>query len=82
MLAFTYGMQDDSERYADFPYGEVVVSIDTAKRQARERALSLQNELALLCLHGILHVYGQDDETYGSWCEMRVREFEKLMGIL
>ena len=62
--------------------GEIAISLDTARRQARERAVSLQEELLLLSVHGLLHVSGQGDETRRAWCEMRVREFEALVKIL
>jgi len=43
--------------------GDVVVSVETARRQAREHNLSLDQELVLLLIHGILHLLGYDHET-------------------
>jgi len=42
--------------------GDVVISIETAKRQAKERKRSLKDELATLLIHGILHLVGYDHE--------------------
>ena len=42
--------------------GEVIVSVETAKRQAREHGHSLHEELDLLITHGLLHLVGYDDE--------------------
>lgn len=42
--------------------GEVVISIDKAEEQARERGHSLESELALLTVHGVLHLLGYTDE--------------------
>jgi probable rRNA maturation factor len=42
--------------------GDVVISVDTAKRQAAEYDATLQNELYRLLIHGILHVLGHDHE--------------------
>lgn len=42
--------------------GEVVISIDKAEEQARERGHSLEGELALLTIHGVLHLIGYSDE--------------------
>jgi len=42
--------------------GEVVVSVDKAEEQARERGHSLESELALLTVHGVLHLLGYTDE--------------------
>lgn len=42
--------------------GEVVISIDKAEEQARERGHLLESELALLTVHGVLHLLGYTDE--------------------
>jgi probable rRNA maturation factor len=41
--------------------GEVVVSADTAKRQARVVRVAVALELDLLVIHGVLHLAGYDD---------------------
>jgi len=41
--------------------GDVVISVDTAARQAKERGHSLQAEVEYLLLHGILHLLGRRD---------------------
>lgn len=45
--------------------GDLVISVDTAHRQAQEQGHSLQTELAWLATHGLLHLLGWDhpDET-------------------
>ena len=45
------------------PLGDVVISLDTAERQALARGWSLEDELALLLVHGILHLLGHEDDT-------------------
>jgi probable rRNA maturation factor len=40
--------------------GEVVISFETAQRQASEHARQIDDELAHLLFHGILHVLGYD----------------------
>ncbi len=42
--------------------GDVVVSLPTARRQARAAGHSLDHELTLLLAHGILHLCGYDHE--------------------
>ncbi|HET9097835.1 MAG TPA: rRNA maturation RNase YbeY [Candidatus Baltobacteraceae bacterium] len=42
--------------------GDVVISVDTARRQAADYDAPLQNELYRLLIHGILHVLGHDHE--------------------
>jgi rRNA maturation RNase YbeY len=42
--------------------GDVVVSLDTAARQAEERRYSLRDECRVLLVHGVLHLFGFDHE--------------------
>ena len=46
-----------------FQHGEIVLSVDTAERQAVEHGTSLASELKLYLLHGLLHLRGYDDRT-------------------
>lgn len=43
--------------------GDIVISIPTAERQAASRGESLEHEVKLLLLHGVLHCLGHDHET-------------------
>ncbi|NEU72830.1 rRNA maturation RNase YbeY [Hassallia byssoidea VB512170] len=40
--------------------GDIVISVDTAKRQAQQQGHSLATELAWLAAHGLLHLLGWD----------------------
>lgn len=40
--------------------GDVVISLDTAARQARERQRSIEDEVTMLLAHGVLHLLGLD----------------------
>jgi probable rRNA maturation factor len=40
--------------------GDVVISVETAYRQAQQQGHSLQTELAWLATHGLLHLLGWD----------------------
>lgn len=42
--------------------GDIVISVDTARRQAADYDAPLQNEIYRLLIHGILHVLGHDHE--------------------
>jgi len=43
--------------------GDVVISTETARRQALKRGRSLEVEMAHLLIHGILHLLGYDHVT-------------------
>ena len=43
--------------------GDVVISLETAKRQAEEYGHSLEEEVAFLTVHSMLHLLGYDHET-------------------
>jgi probable rRNA maturation factor len=43
--------------------GDVVISVETARKNARGLGRSLDRELEILALHGFLHVLGYDHET-------------------
>ena len=43
--------------------GDVVISVETAGRYARELGLSFDREIELLVIHGALHLAGYDHET-------------------
>ena len=46
-----------------FQHGEIFISVDTARRQARAFESSLLRELKLYIVHGLLHLQGFDDRT-------------------
>ena len=58
------------------PLGSIVISIDKAKELAKNLGHSLQDELALLFTHGLLHLLGYDHEIDNG--EMRQKEQEIL----
>ena len=68
---------DDS--YADpsakgRPLGDIVISLDQARRQAIEERHSLATELRYLIVHGVLHALGYDHETdNGEMNELEVK---------
>ena len=54
-----------------FQHGEIFVSTETARRQARHFATSLEQELRLYIAHGFLHLHGFDDKTPADAAEMK-----------
>lgn len=54
--------------------GDVVISMEKAKEQAKEKGLSLSKELEILFIHGLLHLLGYDHETN----EREARRMQRL----
>lgn len=62
--------------------GEVVVSTDTAAREAKERGLTLLRETLLYVTHGTLHLLGYDDHRAADRRVMHARQEELLESFL
>lgn len=60
--------------------GDVVISLDTAEREAREMDLSLAERFKELLIHGILHLYGYDHETNEADAKVMEERSEVLFG--
>lgn len=58
--------------------GDVVISVETAKREAEARGYELDREMALYLTHGILHLLGYDDIRSADRKIMRRKEKELL----
>ncbi len=58
--------------------GEVIISYPQAVEQAKEQGYATEKELALLIIHGILHLLGYDHEEPEEEAKMRTREKELL----
>jgi probable rRNA maturation factor len=54
--------------------GDVVISVETARRQAAEYDAPLQRELYRLLIHGLLHVKGHDHEEVRERAAMEAEE--------
>jgi len=54
--------------------GDVYISVDRAKENAREFKVSLKNELSRLMIHGVLHLMGYKDKSLEERAQMRARE--------
>ena len=60
------------------PLGEVIVSYPQAERQAQARGVETDQELALLIVHGILHLSGFDHVEPLEEAQMKAKESEAL----
>ncbi|EDM23728.1 rRNA maturation RNase YbeY [Caminibacter mediatlanticus] len=62
------------EDFPGMPLGSIVISIDTAKKEAEKFGHSIDDEIKLLFIHGLLHLLGYDHEVDNG--EMREKEKE------
>jgi rRNA maturation RNase YbeY len=62
--------------------GDVVISVDQAMKQAREKGVSFENEMEILLIHGILHLLGYDHERSRRDAQIMQRLERKLLRAL
>lgn len=55
--------------------GDIVISVPMARKQAEIHEHSLERELTILLIHGLLHLLGYDHETDKE--EMLMKEYEQ-----
>jgi len=58
--------------------GDVVISTETAEKEAKERKIPLYKEIRFYIVHGILHLLGYDDGASSDRKKMKVKE-KKLL---
>jgi probable rRNA maturation factor len=54
-----------------FQHGEIFISAETARRQARQFRTTPKRELRLYLVHGLLHLHGFNDSTAAGAGEMK-----------
>ena len=62
--------------------GDVIISVEQARRQAKERNHSLKKEMVTLLIHGILHLLGYDHERSQPQAKIMASLEQKLLGQL
>ena len=61
--------------------GEVVISAETARRNARRYRHSAAEEIKLLMVHGVLHLLGYDHETDRGQMNRREHALRRRLGL-
>lgn len=82
----TFRKKDDTTDVLSFPasagdLGDIVIAAGVAKRQAREAGHSLQTELRVLALHGLLHLLGYDHERDNGEMERAEQRLRRKGGL-
>jgi len=62
--------------------GDVVISTDTAAREAQNSAMSMERRFNELLVHGILHLMGYDHETSEKDARIMEEKSRKLMELV
>lgn len=58
--------------------GDVVISTETAEREAKKRKIPVQKEILLYLAHGILHLLGYEDEVPRDRKKMMLKQQQLL----
>jgi len=74
--------EDDTLLFETVMLGDVVISVDTASRDAKELGQSFEKTVDRLLIHGILHLVGYDHETSQKDSERMMDEEERLLAQL
>lgn len=61
--------------------GDIVISLPAARRQAKQAGHSLEREVALLLIHGLLHLLGYDHATDAEARVMESRQAALLTSL-
>jgi probable rRNA maturation factor len=69
------------DRHSDRYLGDILISVETAERNARSYGLSQAQELEILTLHGLLHLMGYDHETDGGSMARKERFWSARLGL-
>jgi probable rRNA maturation factor len=64
-----------------FPPDDIAISFDRAATQAAELGHSVEDELRILMLHGLLHLGGMDHETDGGAMKRTEARWRKKLGL-
>ncbi len=78
VISFAMREGEDGEFHPEL-LGDVVISADTAARDAAEVGLPFESELYFLLLHGILHLFGYDHEWGSEEEAHRMEEMERTL---
>lgn len=78
MLGWDLESHPNIEGATEHLLGDVVVSVETAKRQAEEQGRDLDSEIDMLLVHGLLHLLGYDHAEPDEAEKMFARQAELL----
>ncbi len=74
VLSFPLVEPGDAYAGAERLLGDIVISVDTAKRQAADYDAPIDREVSRLLIHGVLHLLGHDHVVPGERAVMEAEE--------
>ena len=80
VLAFAMREGEDGHLAGDL-LGDVIISLETATRQAKERAVVTRDGGMMLLAHGLLHLLGWDHQTDADDKRMRA-ETDRMLAVI
>ena len=63
--------------------GDIIISTETAEKQASENNLTLEQEITVLLTHGVLHLLGFDhmiEDDYNFVIDIQKQVFDRIFG--
>ena len=72
-------IEPDDVAMPDIPFlGDIIISLDTAEKQAKEQGLDTKDEVKVLAAHGLTHLLGFDHPDEVSWDVFRKNQAKIL----
>lgn len=83
VLSFPYLEPDEekTEQGEDFAVGDIYISLDRAISQAEEAGVKVEMEIALLAIHGLLHLAGYEHDSESDAEVMSQKEQEAMSSL-
>ena len=81
VLSFPAASKGRRGKKSEKNLGDIAISPETARRYAKENGRTLQQELRVLMLHGVLHLMGYDHETDRGEMDRLEQKLRRRLGI-
>ena len=78
VITFAY---DEASINNDKALGEIIISVEMAKKLAQKHDCAVEGEIALYLVHGLLHLFGYNDKQRKEAKKMHQREGELLSSL-
>ena len=78
VITFAY---DEASINNDKASGEIIISVEMAKKLAQKHDCAVEGEIALYLVHGLLHLFGYNDKKKKEAKKMHQREGELLSAL-